>query len=99
MLSDDEVKKIAKLAHLTLDDSEIKKFSRELSSILDYIQELQKIDVSAVEPTSHVHGSTNIFREDVVKPSLDGEEGLKNAPDRSGRFIRVPIIVEQGVEN
>jgi aspartyl-tRNA(Asn)/glutamyl-tRNA(Gln) amidotransferase subunit C len=48
---------------------------------------------------SHVHGSKNIFREDVVEPSMPTEEGLSNAPDRSGRFFRVPIIIEQNGEN
>ena len=95
MISEDDVKKIASLAHLGLSDGELKKLPAELGSILDYVQQLQKLPLDGVEPTSHVHGSKNIFREDQVELSMPTEEGLQNAPDTSGRFIRVPIIIEQ----
>lgn len=99
MLNEEDVAKIAKLAALKLTPEQSKKYSSELSSILNFMENLSKIDVSNVAPTSHVHGSTNFFREDIAKESLPIEEGLKNAPDRSGRFIRVPIIIEQNTEH
>lgn len=96
MISDDDVKKIAKLAYLYVSDAENKSLTGELNSILGYVEQLSKVDVSGVEPLSHVHGSTNVLREDVTQPSMDNAAGLSNAPDRSGRFIRVPIVVGQG---
>ena len=99
MIGENEVKKIAKLSFLTVKDEELKSAAQELNSILEYVNQLQKADVSNVEPMSHVHGSTNIFREDVVAPSLSNQEALQNAPDTSGRFFRVPIIIEQSGEN
>jgi aspartyl-tRNA(Asn)/glutamyl-tRNA(Gln) amidotransferase subunit C len=99
MINDDDVKKIAKLAYLIVGDEERKKLGKELNSILEYVKHLETADVSNVSAMSHVHGSTNVVREDVVKPSLTNEEALKNAPDRSGRYIRVPIIIDQSSEN
>ena len=99
MISDDDVRKIAKLAHLTVTDGEVKKFGTELNAIIGYVQQLEKLDVSGVEPMSHVHGSTNVFRDDVVQESLPVEALLSIAPDKSGRFIRVPIIIDQTIEN
>lgn len=98
-LTEDDVKKIASLANLTFSPEELSRFTNELSSIFGYVEQLQKIDVSNIEPTSHVHGATNFFRPDVVEPSLPIEDGLSNAPDRSGRFIRVPIIIDQSADN
>lgn len=99
MIGEDEVRKIARLAHLKLNDSELMGFTKEVNSILDYINQLQKVDVSSIQPLSHVHGAVNIFREDEVKPSLSNEDALSNAPDTSGRFFKVPIIIEQSGEN
>lgn len=96
MISEDEIKKIAWLAHLGLTPQELAKLPAELGPILEYVQQLQKLPLDAIDPTSHVHGSKNVFREDQVQPSMPTEEGLSNAPDTSGRFIRVPIIIEQG---
>lgn len=94
MISIEEILKIAKLAHLNLSEDEQARMTAELSSILDYIDQLNKVDVSGVEPMSHVHGSNNVMREDLIAEPLPFEELKKIAPDSSGRFIRVPIIVE-----
>lgn len=98
-LTEDDLKKLSKLAHLNLNEEQLKRFPGELTSILGYMDQLTQIDVSGVEPMSHVHGSTNFFREDVVVEPMTSQEGLKNAPDRSGNFIRVPLIIEQGTEH
>lgn len=98
MLNDDEIKKLAHLARLSLSESEAAGFARSVNSILEYIQRLDAIDTTDVPPTSHVHGSTNIFREDACTPSIDIQAALDNAPDTSGRFIRVPIIIEQDAD-
>lgn len=98
-LSDSEVRKIAKLANLNLTDQQVEKFTHELNGVFSYVENLNKIDVSAVEPTSHVHGSTNFFREDINVNPMPVEDGLRNTPDRSANYIRVPIIIDQSVEN
>ena len=94
MITIEEILKIAKLAHLNLSEDEQKRMTSELGEIINYIDQLNKVDVSGIEPMSHVHGSTNVMREDSTEEPLPFEE-LKNiVPDFSGRFIRVPIIVE-----
>jgi aspartyl-tRNA(Asn)/glutamyl-tRNA(Gln) amidotransferase subunit C len=95
MVSADDVKKIAKLAALSVSPEEVERFTRELNSIFAHVEKLRTIDVSAVEPMSHVHGSINVFRQDKVSGQMDSEAALSNVPDRSGRFIRVPIIIAQ----
>jgi aspartyl-tRNA(Asn)/glutamyl-tRNA(Gln) amidotransferase subunit C len=98
-LTEELVAKTAKLSALTLSPDEQKKFTNELQNILGYMENLNQIDVSQVAPTSHVHGATNFFRDDIAQESLSIQEGLQNTPDRSGRFIRVPIIIEQNTEH
>lgn len=99
MIGKELLLKIAKLAHLYVDESEVGGFQKDLSNIFDYMSQLDKIDVANIEPLSHLSGQTNVFRADETKPSLPIEEALRNTPDASGRFIRVPIIVEPGTEH
>lgn len=81
MISKEEVKHIAKLARLGLSDEEIKKFQKELSSILDYVEKLEGVDVSKIEPTSHTFRKENITRKDEAskfkKKLIDGHLKVK----------------------
>lgn len=95
MISRNEVLKIARLAHLTLSEEEIQEMTAKLSAILDYMRILDKVEISGVEPMSHAQGSTNVFRNDEIEPSMPREEALANAPARNGPFIRVPLVIEQ----
>jgi aspartyl-tRNA(Asn)/glutamyl-tRNA(Gln) amidotransferase subunit C len=85
---------VAKLACLALSSEEMKQFSEQLSGILTYVEKLETLDLSKVEPTSHVVPLSNVFREDTVRPSLTPEEALRNAPDQEFPFFRVPKIIE-----
>ncbi len=93
-ITKDEVEHVAKLARLAVTEEEKERYSQQLSNILTYIEKLKELDTSRVEPTSHVLPMKNIFREDEVRPSLPREEILKNAPDRTEEFFRVPKIIE-----
>jgi len=95
MVSEDDVLKIADLARLIVAPEEKKPLTDKLNSILGMVEELKKVDLSGVEPMSHVHGSSNIFREDQKVDSDIHEQAFQNVPDSSGRFIKVPIIIEQ----
>lgn len=90
------VAKIAALARLHVEDSEVPSISEKLSAIFGYIEQLEAVDVGAIEPMSHVLEVSNVMREDVALPSMPVEELLSGAPDSSERFIRVPIILEPG---
>lgn len=89
-----EVEHVARLARLELTEEEKVEMRAQLDSILSYIDTLNALDTSAVEPTSHILPMTNIFREDEVGTSLSQEEALANAPDRHDLLFRVPRILE-----
>lgn len=84
---------VARLASLRLDQGEAQQLKGELEQILAYMKELDEVDTTNVEPTSHVHGIKNNFREDVVAPSLSVEEAIKNASDKNSLGFRVPKII------
>lgn len=87
------VRHIATLANLTLSVDEVVKFERQLTETLQYIAQLQKVDTSKIIPTNQVTGLTNIFREDVVSPSLSQEDALKNVRNIKNGFIQVKGIL------
>jgi len=88
-----DVEHIAKLAKLKFTEEEKVKLTHQLNDILNYIDQLNKIDTSKVEPLSHVIELSNVFREDVVKPGLTPEEALKNAPAKTDKFFKVPKVI------
>ena len=90
-----EVEHVARLARLALSAEEKEQMRSQLDRILGYIEKLNQLDTSGVEPTSHVIPMTNVFRDDALAPSLSREEALENAPDREEGFFRVPRIIEQ----
>ena len=79
MLSKDIVKSVAHLARIHLEDKEIVHLTKDLESILHYMEKLQKLDVKDIKPTSHVLPLQNVFREDILKPSLKQDEVMKIA--------------------
>ena len=88
-----EVEHVAKLARLEFSPEEKEKFTHQLNKILAYMEKLNELDTSKVEPLSHVIELTNVFREDVVKPSYPAEEMLKNAPKKTEKFFKVPKVI------
>ncbi len=95
-LSVDEVRRIAQLARLKLSAEEEVQFASQLSAILGYVEQLEELDVSGVEPMTHAlaAGEAAPLREDVERPSLQPEEALANAPAREGTCFKVPRIIE-----
>jgi aspartyl-tRNA(Asn)/glutamyl-tRNA(Gln) amidotransferase subunit C len=82
-----DVKHIAKLANLSITEDETKKFEKQLSEVLQYIEKLNEVDVTGVEPTSQVTGLENVMRKDIAGASLSQQEALSNAPaHHKGQF-------------
>jgi aspartyl-tRNA(Asn)/glutamyl-tRNA(Gln) amidotransferase subunit C len=90
----EQVEYVAKLARLAISEEEKAVFGKQLSSILTYVETLNRVDTTDVEPTSHVIPMQNVLREDAVKPSLPHEAALANAPDSDSGCFRVPKIIE-----
>lgn len=88
-----DVRYVAKLARIALTDDEVERFGAQLGDLLEHVDALGKLDVSQVAATAQVVESRNVEREDVVRPSLDRETVLEQAPQRQGGFFRVPRII------
>ena len=93
-ITKETVEYVARLARLSLEEGEISKFQDQLSSILNYIEQLNEVDTKNTPPTTHVLPSMkNVFREDEIKVSLSPDEALQNAPERKENFFKVPRII------
>ena len=92
-ITKDTVKYVANLARIGLDDKELGDFTKQLDRILEYVHKLKKLDVSKLEPTSHVLEMKNVYREDRVKASLPVSEAMKNAPAKEGNLFKVKKII------
>jgi aspartyl-tRNA(Asn)/glutamyl-tRNA(Gln) amidotransferase subunit C len=88
------IEHLAQLARLSVSDNEKTLFANQIDSILSYVDKLNELDTGNVEPTSHVISLSNVVREDLPKDSLEREDALRNAPDRTDKFYRVPKIIE-----
>ena len=94
MISEKDVKYVAKLARIHLKDEDIDPLTKDLEKILDYINKLDTLDVSGVQPTSHVLPLKNVAREDKVRPSLTQEEALKISIEQHEGSFKVPKVIE-----
>ena len=90
----DQVRWVAHLARLDLGEAELETMTRQLSAILEYVDQLQKINTDQVEPLAHPLPIHNVFREDELAPSLPVDAALQNAPDRRGDFYGVPAVLD-----
>ena len=93
-INDETVKYIARLSRLSLTDDEASKFQKQLSAILDYIDQLGEVNTEEVLPTTHaVSSMKNVFREDVPVDSLSQDDALRNAPEKEDGFFKVPKVI------
>jgi aspartyl-tRNA(Asn)/glutamyl-tRNA(Gln) amidotransferase subunit C len=90
MIEREQVLHVAKLARLKFNEEEIERLAPELSKILEYVEQMNRLDLDGVEPTSHVVKLENVLREDVPRPSLPRERALEQAPDPADGGFRVP---------
>ena len=92
MITIKDVEHVAKLARLELTEEEKVKFSKQLGDILKYVEQMNEVDTTGVEPMSHAIPVVNVFREDVVVQEQTKEELMVNAPSKEDGFFRVPKI-------
>jgi len=91
-----QVRKVAKLSRLELTEAEVEEFTGQLSAILEYVEKMNKLNTTSVEPLAHCLPIKNVFRADCIKESLGTEKTLANAPQRDGGFFKVPKILNDG---
>ena len=92
-ITDEEVRHVAKLSRLELSEEELKTLGGQLSQVLTYIEKLNELDTSGVEPMSHAVGVVNVFREDREGKSLGVEDALGDAPEKEEGFFKVPKVL------
>lgn len=88
-----DVEYIAKLARLEFSEKELDDYTSQLNQILEYVEKLNELDTDNVEPLSHPVENEDTLRKDKVKKSVSREDALKNSPDRTDEFFRVPKII------
>ncbi len=88
-----EVRRIARLASLELDEAVVEPFREQLGSILDYVARLDELDVEHVPPTSHTGHDPPALREDRERRCVSAAEALRNAPDSADDLFRVPQVL------
>ena len=91
-----QVRKVAKLSRLELTEPEVEEFTGQLSAILDYVEKMNELDTTDIEPLAHCLPISNVLREDCARESLGTEKVLANAPQRDGEFFKVPKILDDG---
>jgi aspartyl-tRNA(Asn)/glutamyl-tRNA(Gln) amidotransferase subunit C len=92
-LSVDDVRKVARLARLALPEQRLQQLTGELESILHYIEKINQVDTTGVEPMAHALPVKNVLRDDTPQPGLPLEKVLQNAPDTDGPFFKVPKVI------
>lgn len=93
----DQVRHVARLSRIALTPQETERFTEQLDHVLEYVRQLQRLDTTRVEPAFHVLPMMNVMREDRRSASLPAESAAQLAPDHQGSFVRVPLVVDDGV--
>ena len=91
----EEVIHIAQLARIGLTEAEIDEFPRQLSNILENFDVLDQVDTTDVPPTTQSNSLHTVIKDDLVKPSLEREDALANAPSRDGEFFKIHPVLDK----
>lgn len=94
-ISAEQVAHLAELARIDLNGDELESLTRELGQIVDAVAKVSQVATDDVPATSHPMPLTNVFRDDIVRPSLTVEQALAGAPERDGDKFRVPPILDE----
>lgn len=88
-----ELVKVGRLARIQLTEKEVDTFTQQIGSIIEYIHQLDQIDSLAVQPTTNILSTSNVFRADQIIEILKKEEALSKAPERDGDYFKTPKIL------
>jgi aspartyl-tRNA(Asn)/glutamyl-tRNA(Gln) amidotransferase subunit C len=92
-LTRQQVEKVSLLARLRLSDAELETMTSQLGQVVDYMALLGELNTASVEPMAHAIEVANVFREDELRPSLERESALSNAPHHDGECYLVPAVL------
>jgi aspartyl-tRNA(Asn)/glutamyl-tRNA(Gln) amidotransferase subunit C len=89
------VDKLSNLAQLQFSETEKDEIKADLNKMIGFIEQLEKIDTTGVEPLLHISDAVNVLREDKIAGSISREEALLNAPSSDGQFFTVPKVIKK----
>ncbi|MEG0254508.1 MAG: Asp-tRNA(Asn)/Glu-tRNA(Gln) amidotransferase subunit GatC [Vagococcus sp.] len=95
-ISKEEVKRVAHLSKLSVDDNELEMFTTQMGNIIEMVEQLESVDTKGVPFTSNVASEMTVLREDIVIQSETRDELMKNVPESKDGFIKVPAIMDNG---
>ena len=95
MITKEDLDKVAVLSRLSIPENQTDKYIGQLDEFLNYVENLKAVDTESVKPTTYALPIQNVFREDVVKPSLNREAALSNAPHKEDGYFKVPRVLEE----
>ena len=85
-----QIKHLAHLSRLEFSDQELKEMQGDMGKILDFVAQIDALDLTGIEPLTQMSDSVNVMREDQTKGMIEKDEALKNAPDANSDYFRVP---------
>ncbi len=94
-VNDTLVDKLAHLARLSFDDEQKQSIKADLQRMIQFVEKLNELDTTGVDPLLHMSDNINVLREDIVSGSIATSEGLKNAPLHDGTFFKVPKVISK----
>jgi len=94
-VNDQLIAQLAELARLEFSAEEKAGIQTDLQRMISFVEKLQEIDTTGVEPLLHMSEATNVYREDVLSGSVERSTGLQNAPDTDGVYFRVPQVIKK----
>ena len=89
------IDKLANLSQLQFNDEEKVALQFDLEKMIGFIQQLEKVDTTGIEPLQHMSDAVNVLREDELKGSITREEALLNAPSKDEQFFKVPKVIKK----
>ncbi len=93
-INQQDVEHVARLARLSLNPDDLKTMTGQMDAILGYVDKLNELDTSGIEPMAHAVPMSNAFREDEIIEPIGVEQALQNAPQQAGNYFKVPKIIE-----
>jgi aspartyl-tRNA(Asn)/glutamyl-tRNA(Gln) amidotransferase subunit C len=93
-INQQDVEHVARLARLSLNPDDLKTMTVQMDAILGYVDKLNELDTSGIEPMAHAVPMSNAFREDEITEPIGVEQALQNAPQRNDNYFKVPKIIE-----
>ena len=94
-VNDEMVDKLANLSRLQFNDTEKQSVKKDLQKMIQFVEKLNELDTTCIEPLLHMSDGVNVLREDEVQGSIERKEALKNAPEQDGVFFKVPKVIKK----